>query len=82
METIAAKKIKWGLPAALAAPAALTGLFYLLRGHGAAMDLWVFRVLVPVEQFWGRLWAVVPFSGMEMLIALFLARLGPGRPRG
>ena len=73
METKIAKKIKWGLPAALAVPGALIGLFYLLRGSRAAMDVWVFRVLAPVEQFLGRLWSAVPFSGMELLIALFLA---------
>ena len=53
-------------------PLALTGLFYLLRENRAAMDWWVFQILRPVAQGMGRLWAVVPFSGMELVIALFL----------
>lgn len=57
---------------ALLLPLALTGLFYLLRENRAAMDWWVFQILRPAAQGMGRLWAVVPFSGMELVIALFL----------
>lgn len=66
------KKLAWGLPAALALPVLLVGLFYLLRNDRTAMDAWVFGVMAPVEQFWGRMWSVFPFSVMELLIALFL----------
>lgn len=62
----------WRLFFALLLPCLLSGLFLLLRGDRALMDRWVFGVLAPTEQFWGRLWAYLPFSGMELLIALAL----------
>ena len=65
-------KRNWRLGAALILPAMLTALFYLLRDSRSAMDLWVYGVAAPVEQALGRLWALVPFSGMELLIALFV----------
>lgn len=72
METKVKKKLHIGLPLALALPALLLGLFYLLRGSQAAMDAWVFGVMAPVEQALGRLWSLLPFSGMELWIALVL----------
>ena len=51
-------------------PAALIGLFYLLKGNQTIMDFWVYRVLAPVEQTLGRFWAVCPFSALEALGAL------------
>lgn len=72
MKTAAKKKIKWGLPAALSIPLLLVGLFYLLRGDQPLMDRWVYGVMLPVEQFWGRVWSIFPFSMMEVLVVLFL----------
>ena len=60
------------LPAALALPALLVGLFYLLRGRKDLMAAWVGGVAAPVEQCLGRLWGVLPFSGLELLAAAFL----------
>lgn len=57
---------------ALLLPCLLSGLFLLLRGSRVWMDRWVFGVLAPTEQFWGRLWAHLPFSGMELCIAAVL----------
>jgi len=62
----------WSWALALLFPCLLSGLFLLLRGSRPLMDRWVFGVLAPLEQFWGRLWAYLPFSGMELLIALTL----------
>ena len=72
METKTKKRLRWGLAAALLLPLALIGLFEWLKGSRAVMDFWVFEVLAPVEQLWGRLWSLFPLSGMELLIALFL----------
>lgn len=66
------KKTAWGLLAALVTPVLLLALFYLLRNNQTAMDAWVFGVMAPAEQFWGRIWSIVPFSVMELMIALFL----------
>ena len=65
-------KRHWGLGLALLVPCGLTILFYMLRGNRLVMDFWVYQVAAPVEQALGRLWSFVPFSGMELLIALFL----------
>ena len=62
--------LKW--LAALGLPAALIGLFYLLRGRKPLMAAWVEGVIAPAEQFLGRLWAVFPFSAAELLTALAL----------
>lgn len=73
METTTRKQIslKWAI--ALGLPLALTALFYLLRGNKPLMDAWVSGVMTPVEQFFGRVWSVVPFSAAEILAALILA---------
>lgn len=72
--TVCHKKLfKW--LAALALPAALTALFYLLRGQKALMDAWVSRVMAPAEQFLGRIWGVFPFSAAELITALGLAAM-------
>ena len=65
------KQNRW-LVAALVPPLLLTGAFYGLCGHPGAMDGWVFGVMGPLEQAWGRIWSVVPVSVMEWMIALFL----------
>ena len=67
------QKTGWLLPAALLTPAALVGLFFLLRGNGAAMDFWVFTVLAPTAQWLGRFWSAVPFSVMECVVAAAVA---------
>ena len=67
------KTISVGLIAAILLPLVLIGLFFLTRRSRAVMDLWVFSILRPVAQAVGRLWSVVPFSGMEVLIVLCLA---------
>ena len=67
------KKCYLNWRAALGLPAALIGLFYLLRGQKALMAAWVEGVIAPAEQFLGRLWAVFPFSAAEALTALALA---------
>ena len=72
MQTKTKRKLHWGQAAVLLLPLALIGLFEWMKGNRAAMDLWVFEVLAPVEQLWGRLWSLFPLSGMELLIALFL----------
>lgn len=48
-------------------------LFYLLRGQRPLMNLWVRTIMAPWEQFWGRIWAVFPFSVAESAIALLIA---------
>lgn len=72
METKAKKKFEGKLAAALIAPLILVGLFELLKGNHAVMDGWVFGIMAPVEQFFGRVWSVAPISMMEVFIALFL----------
>lgn len=72
METRTKKRINWRLAAVLALPVLLIGLFHLLKGDRTVMDRWVFSVLAPAAQGMGRLWSLVPFSGMELIIALFL----------
>lgn len=66
------KKRNWILAGALLLPAALMLLFRGLKENGPIMERWVFGVMAPVEQFWGRMWAVVPASGAEILTALVL----------
>lgn len=61
------------MAAALAVPAALMGLFAILKENRAVMDGWVYGVMAPVEQFFGRVWSVFPFSVAEVLCALVLA---------
>ncbi len=68
MKTKTKGTISWGLVAALSLPVGLLALFGLLKGNRAVMDVWVFGVMAPVEQGLGRIWSVVPFSGMELLI--------------
>lgn len=60
------------LPIALLLPLLLVGLFALLKGNRPLMDTWVFGVLAPVEQLWGRLWGIFPFSMLEIFVAAFL----------
>ena len=67
------KKRNWILAVALLLPAALMLLFRVLKDNGPAMERWVFGVTAPVEQFLGRMWAVIPVSGAEPLTALVLA---------
>ena len=58
------------LPTALfAIPASLCLLFSLTKGNRDFMDFWVYQIMGPVERFWGRIWGIVPFSGMELWIA-------------
>lgn len=59
----------------LAVPAALIGLFYLLRGNQALMEGWVTQILAPVAQFSGRFWSIFPFSVAEVLVTLGVAWL-------
>lgn len=66
------KRRDWVLAAALGVPAALMGLFALLKADRAVMDRWVWGVMAPVEQFFGRLWSVFPFSVAEVLCVLAL----------
>jgi hypothetical protein len=66
------RKKYWGLGLVFLIPLALTLLFYGVNGNQKAMDFWVYQVIGPVEQFWGRIWAIFPFSVMEIFIALFL----------
>lgn len=67
------KKKNWILTVALLLPAALILLFRVLKDNGPFMERWVFGIAAPVEQFLGRIWAVVPVSGAEVLTALTLA---------
>lgn len=53
-------------------PLALVILFHLLKGRQSLMTAWVFGVMAPAERFFGRVWAVFPFSVAEILTALFL----------
>ncbi len=62
----------WLRLGALFIPLALVVLFETLKGRQALMAGWVFGVMAPVERFWGRLWALFPFSVAEVLAALFL----------
>lgn len=66
------EKHKLLLPIALLLPCLLSGLFLLLRRNQPLMDRWVFGVLVPLEQSWGRFWSFLPFSMMEVTIAVAL----------
>jgi len=71
METKIKQKKLWPLTAALFLPILLIGLFHILKGNRTVMDRWVFSILASLAQWLGRLWSVVPFSGMELIIALF-----------
>ena len=53
-------------------PLALIALFEVLKSNQSLMGRWVFGVLAPVEQLFGRLWSWAPFSAAEVLTALFL----------
>lgn len=58
---------------ALGLPSLGIGLFYLLRNDRSLMNTWVTRFMAPLEQFWGRIWSVFPFSVAESAIALLIA---------
>ncbi|MGE4276804.1 MAG: DUF3810 domain-containing protein [Lawsonibacter sp.] len=73
METKVRRKVKIGAILAIGLPVLLTGLFYLLKDRRPLMDFWVYRVMAPLEQVLGRVWSILPISGMEVLIVLFLA---------
>lgn len=60
------------LTVALLLPATLMLLFRVLKGNGPFMERWVFGVMAPVEQFFGRMWAAVPISVAEILSVLVL----------
>lgn len=66
------KRRMWIWGAALGLPVVLLGLFRLLKQDRDLMNRWVFGVAAPVEQFFGRLWSIVPFSVAEMLTAATL----------
>ena len=53
-------------------PLALVILFEVLKNRQRLMSAWVFGVMAPTEQFFGRIWSVLPFSAAEALSALFL----------
>ena len=59
-----------GLHRWLLACGAVLALFYLLRGDRAAMNILVYDVTLPFEQFWGRACAALPFSVAELLYVL------------
>ena len=67
------KKKDIALTAALLLPALLMGLFALLKDDRLFMDGWVYGVMAPVEQFFGRVWSVFPFSVAELFCAAVLA---------
>lgn len=69
MKTKDKKILSWPLGLALVVPLALIGLFYLARTRRSLVDFWVFSVLRPVAQGMGRLWSVLPFSVMEVMLA-------------
>lgn len=70
------KKIKLGLPLSLILPLILIGLFFPLRSHRSFIDVWVFRVAGPFEQFCGQVCSVFPFSIVEAAaVFLILATL-------
>jgi len=72
MRTKGTKKQRFLLFLAIPLPVLLSLLFLLLRKNQSLMDWWVFSVLAPVEQLWGRMWSLLPFSMMEVTIALIL----------
>lgn len=59
-----------GLHLWLLACGAVLALFYLLRGDRAAMNILVYDVTLPFEQFLGRACAALPFSVAELLYVL------------
>ena len=59
-----------GLHRWLLACGAVLALFYLLRGDRAAMNILVYDVMLPFEQFLGRACAALPFSVAELLYVL------------
>ncbi len=60
------------LAVALLLPAALMLLFRVLKENSTIMQRWVFEVMAPVEQFFGRMWAKMPVSMAEILSVLVL----------
>lgn len=54
-------------------PLALVSLFEVLKSNQPLMSSWVFGIMAPIEQFWGRVWSIFPFSIAEVLATLFLA---------
>ena len=69
METTVRKKLNLKWLASLCLPLAGIALFYLLRHNRPLMDGWLEHVMKPVEQYFGRIWAIFPFSVAEVLIA-------------
>ncbi len=57
---------------ALGLPVLGITLFYILRNHRPLMNAWVNRIMAPLEQCWGRIWAVFPFSMAEIAITLLI----------
>lgn len=53
-------------------PLALIILFEVLKGRQGIMTVWVFGIMAPVEQLWGRIWSVFSFSVAEVFTILFL----------
>lgn len=62
----------WLWLGASAVPLALVILFQAVKSNRGVMSGWVWFFMAPLEQFFGRLWAVFPFSVAELLTALFL----------
>lgn len=57
----------------LTLPVVLMALFAFAKSDRSVMDGWVFGVVGPMEQFFGRLWSVFPFSVAEVLCVLVVA---------
>lgn len=71
--TVRRWKFPWKWLPAFLPPILLTALFYALKSNAALMDAWVHNILAPVMQGAGKVWSLLPFSGAEVLTALFLA---------
>ena len=75
METTTRKRLCPKCILAAALPLAGILLFYLLRSNRALMDGWRDHIMLPVEQFLGRVWVLFPFSVAEVLIAAAITAL-------
>ena len=75
METKSRSKVNIRWLFALALPLVGIALFYLLRDQRTLMDFWLQHVMAPLEQCFGRVWSVFPFSVAELLVTLAIAAI-------
>lgn len=62
----------WLFIGSITIPLALVVLFSFAKRSQKGMNTWVWFVMAPLEQFFGRIWSICSFSVAEVLAAIFL----------